>query len=242
MNICVLDDMPLFANKISAMVTAHLEQQDIRPNITTVNSSDELRELDVNSLDILLADIDLGSDEENGIMLARFVKQRNAGCQIIFISSFLNYATDVYCTDHVWFCLKDQLEMRLPMALNKALENLAPAGINHLVFKRGREHISLNAATIICLESHQRKVTIHCIDRTEELYASISELEEQLPAEKFIRCHNSYLINLEMVVKYSSKELVMARDICVPVSRQYRDAVKETFMDYSVMMLGDSRI
>lgn len=242
MNVCVLDDMPKFADKISAMVADYLERQDIRADITTVNSSEELKKLCVDNLDMLLADIDLGDGQENGIQLARFVKQRSPNCQIIFISSFLNYATDVYCAEHVWFLLKDQLDTRLPMALNKAMENLDPAGVSHVAFKRGRERIAISAASIICIESHQRKVLIYCNDRIEEAYASISELEKQLPADKFVRCHNSYIVNLAMVEKYGSKELLLARDICIPVSRQYRDSIKEAFMDYSVMMLGDSRI
>ena len=242
MNICVLDDMPKLAEKISAKVFSYLSMQDIRPDIITVNSSQELRSINVDDLDMLLADIDLGEEQENGIALARFVKQRNPNCQIIFISSFLNYATDVYCAEHVWFLLKDQLDERLPMALNKALENLDPAGTANLILKRGRERLSINAASIICIESHQRKVLIYCNDRIEESYGSISELEKQLPGDKFVRCHNSYIINLAMIEKYGSKELMMARDMCVPVSRQYRDFIKEAFMDYSVMMLGDSRI
>ena len=242
MNICVLDDMPKLAEKISAMVASYLECQDIRADITTVGSSEELRSLNIDKLDMLLADIDLGEGQENGIQLARFVKRRNPGCQIIFISSFLNYATDVYCADHVWFLLKDQLEQRLPMALSKAMENLDPSGISHLVFKRGRERISINTSSIICIESHQRKVLIYCSDRIEEAYASISELSKQLPGDNFVRCHNSYIVNLAMVEKYGAKELILSGSICIPVSRQYRDAIKEAFMDYSVMMLGDSRI
>lgn len=242
MNICVIDDMPKLANKISVLVSTYLERQDIRANITTINSSKELRSLNIDELDMLLADIDLGEEQENGIALARFVKQHNSKCQIIFISSFLTYATDVYCTDHVWFLLKDQLEQRLPMALNKAMENLSPSGVSHVVFKRGRERISISASSIICIESHQRKVLIYCNDRIEEAYATLSELEKQLPSYRFVRCHNSYIVNLAMVEKYGAKELMLARNICIPVSRQYRDAIKEAFMDYSVMMLGDSRI
>lgn len=242
MIICILDDAASFANKTRELVSSYLEQHDIRAEIITASGSRELRCLAVERFDILLADIDLGDGEENGIQLARFVKRRSPACQVIFVSSFLNYATDVYCAEHVWFILKGQLETRLPMAMNKALENLNPAGICHLVFKRGRERVSINAATIICIESHQRKVLIYCNDRIEEAYASISELENQLPADKFVRCHNSYIVNLAMIEKYGARELLLARDIIVPVSRGCSRAVKDAFMDYSVMMLGDSRI
>ena len=43
-----------------------------------------------------IALLDICMPEQNGIHLARSIKQYAPGCQIIFLSSFLNYATDVY--------------------------------------------------------------------------------------------------------------------------------------------------
>ena len=36
-----------------------------------------------------------------------------AFCQIIFLSSYLSYATEVYETEHIYFILKSQLHQRI---------------------------------------------------------------------------------------------------------------------------------
>lgn len=177
MNICVLDNDEEYLEKTARLAASYFEQKNVRTEIITVNSGKALKRLDIDKLDILLSGINLGEGEENGIYLARQIKLLNPSCQIIFISNFLNYATDVYSTEHVWFLLKDQMEERLPIALHKAMRNLYPPEIPHVFFKRGRERLIINTASIICIESNQRKVILYCIDRIEETYASISELE-----------------------------------------------------------------
>lgn len=235
--VCVIDDMALFSKKMHCMVSQYLAARSISSEICVVSNPQELKALDISALDILIADIDLGQEQENGITLAKYINHINPRCQIIFVSSYLNYATEVYSANHTWFILKKQLEQKLPMALGKALENLSPSSGIPLVLKRGREQFMIDANTIICIESLQRKVLIYCTDRIEEAYSTIYALEKQLPSKKFVRCHNSYIVNLSMVEVFSASSLTLSKDITVPISRQYKAATKAAFMEHSVMML-----
>jgi two-component SAPR family response regulator len=56
----------------------------------------------------------------NGIDFASKINQIAPSCIIIFISNYLNYATEVYDVAHVYFILKSELNERLPRALEKA--------------------------------------------------------------------------------------------------------------------------
>ena len=76
-----------------------------------------------------IALLDICMPEQNGIHLARSIKQYAPGCQIIFLSSFLNYATDVYETEHIYFILKSQLHQRIGPALYQALTALGDRAV-----------------------------------------------------------------------------------------------------------------
>ena len=76
-----------------------------------------------------IALLDICMPEQNGIHLARSIKQYAPGCQIIFLSSFLNYATDVYETEHIYFILKSQLHQRIGPALHQALTALGDRAV-----------------------------------------------------------------------------------------------------------------
>ena len=75
--------------------------------------------------DILLLDIELG--KENGIDLALKVNEVTPYTQIIYITAYMQYVSDVYQSKHTYFIDKEKLDKYLPSAIKKAKEN-----INHL--------------------------------------------------------------------------------------------------------------
>ena len=74
---------------------------------------------------IILMDIDLGENSMNGIALADQINKLCPDSQIIFISQYLQYATAVYETEHVYFIHKLQMAKYLPLALQAACRKLA---------------------------------------------------------------------------------------------------------------------
>ena len=64
----------------------------------------------------------------NGIALADQINKLCPDSQIIFISQYLQYATAVYETEHVYFIHKLQMAKYLPLALQAACRKLA-AGV-----------------------------------------------------------------------------------------------------------------
>lgn len=54
---------------------------------------------------------------------------------------------------------------------------------------------------ILWMESSQRVVTLHSTDKTVEFYAKLSDAAQQLPGDQFLRCHQSYLVNLRQVTR-----------------------------------------
>lgn len=234
MFICVIDDDVNFARKISRAVESLMDKQCLNTQIIMACNSKELEELQVESFDIMFCDIDLGEECESGIQFSKKINQRNPRCQIIFVSSYLDYAPDAYCAEHVWFIPKERFEEQLPIALNKALNNLSARDSSYLMIKQGRGRITIRKSDIVCIESHQRKIAIYCVDGIEEAYGTIADLEKSLANDGFIRCHNSYIINIKMVVKYSPTRLILTKDMSLPISRQYKEQVKNTFMKYAV--------
>ena len=74
---------------------------------------------------IVLMDIELDSGDMSGIHLAEKINLSNSGTQIIFISQYLQYASAVYETNHVYFVSKQQMEEYLPRALSAACRKLS---------------------------------------------------------------------------------------------------------------------
>ena len=64
-----------------------------------------------------IALLDICMPGSSGIELAQRLHKKLPRCQVIFVSSFLDYATSVYDVEHVYFILKSQMAQRLGPAL-----------------------------------------------------------------------------------------------------------------------------
>ena len=57
-------------------------------------------------------------------------------------------------------------------------------------------------------------------------------MERLLPADRFCRCHNSYLVNMEYITQISRKEVCLSDDTKIPVSRSCYETVQQQFVRY----------
>ena len=83
---------------------------------------------------LVITDIDLGSQSVNGITVAKRINKINGDTQIIFVSQYLEFASDVYETSHLYFVNKKKLLEYLPKALTAAHEKYALRGEQYLYF------------------------------------------------------------------------------------------------------------
>jgi DNA-binding LytR/AlgR family response regulator len=69
-------------------------------------------------------------------------------------------------------------------------------------------------------------VTIHTQDQKIVTLQRLKVLEEQLPEEKFMRIHNSYIIRLDAIDAVHKNEVQVGKAM-LPISDSYRKAFRE---------------
>ena len=84
---------------------------------------------------LVFLDIELEDKSISGIDLGQMINSRNPQTQLIFISQYLEYASDVYSTKHTYFINKNRLNDYLADALHAALKNLDTGRKQYLTFK-----------------------------------------------------------------------------------------------------------
>ena len=66
-------------------------------------------------------------------------------------------------------------------------------------------------------------------------YGKIEDFVSQLSAEVFVRCHQSFIVNLKHVTSMNSKEFMLGK-LIVPISRKHFSLSRE---QYRIQMFGD---
>ena len=178
------------------------------------------------AIDVLVMDIELGSEDANGIDLVKRYFPAGCGTQVIYVTGFVEYCTSVYRTEHLYFLVKPFAQDDLDDALSRALERLEADSSKPLSVRLGSRVVLVEPSRISYIESDRRKVRIHAGAEEIEAYASLSDLSAELPAS-FIQCHKSFLVNMDHVKELKADSVVLSSNQVVPVSQKRRKFVRE---------------
>ena len=176
------------------------------------------------AIDVLVMDIELGSEDANGIDLVKRYFPAGCGTQVIYVTGFVEYCTSVYRTEHLYFLVKPFAQDDLDDALSRALERLEADSSKPLSVRLGSRVVLVEPSRISYIESDRRKVRIHAGAEEIEAYASLSDLAAELPAS-FIQCHKSFLVNMDHVKELKADSVVLLVEpgcACEPEAPQIR--------------------
>lgn len=185
---------------------------------------------------IIIMDI-LLKNGQDGIQSARAIHQKFPDSPVIFVSSFLEKACDVYEAEHCYFVYKPQMSEKLPLALEKGLQILEnqPAKIT---FHDGQSTYRLRPDDILCIERTRRTTLITIKDSVLQVREDSAALESLLPSQ-FVRCHRNYYVNLARITNLKPGDLELENGLHVPVSRRLFGQVSDQFHDW-LSSCGDS--
>ena len=224
MQIGICDDDKIWQKNAGNIIEDYGKKTGTEIRVHCFTSSEELTSWPGPSLDV--------------IFLAAQINQKWKDCQIVYLTNYLYYATEIYHTDHVFFALKEQFGERIGEIFGKILHELAQSR-EKLVFSviKGKE-ISLAPADIICFERSGRKTNIITVYGTYEIKEKLAELMKQLPEIDFVRCHNSYIVYLPAVREMLSDLFILNDDRRIMISRSYRKSTKEAFMRWALTQIS----
>ncbi len=209
-----------------------LEEEGIEYEIVTFEDmrkmtaalSDEKAEYDVLLCDILAVGM-------NGIEAAKELRRLGEKLPIIFISSTAEFALEGYSVNALRYIQK-------PIDLEKLREGLLEAyhmssqGGDVLKFQVADRFYKIPFSDIEYLESCGRDTDIITHEERISVHMKFSDMEKKLPADMFLRCHRSYIINLAQAKDLARYRFLTKNGVEIPVSQlQYNDT-KRRFIKF----------
>lgn len=213
---------------INKNVIKILDDLKIEYEIKIYNSGERLIEAYKNDADIILMDIQM--DGIDGMETAREIRKVDDKVEIIFITSFVEYALEGYEVKAYRYLLKpvkyDDLKTSLINCLNDI--NLLKKSI---VIKEGDARVKLSLKDIMYIEVQRNDITVHTLNGIYETKGTMSNFESEINSDTFIRCHKSYLVNLEYIKSVKRYTAMLENDEEVPLSRNKYKEIKDKFFD-----------
>lgn len=242
-----MDDEPLALTQI----TGYIGKIPFLELIKACSSAFEaLSVLSITPVDLIFADINM--PDLNGMEFARSLKNRP---MIIFTTAYSEYAIEGFKVDAVDYLLKPFGFQDFLKAANKA-QHLAElqqpssgagttevqskeSGEKYLFVKADYKIIRLDTDKILYMESKSEYVRIF-LEESKPIMTllSMKALEERLPADRFMRVHRSFIVNLQKIQAVANNRIIFNKDAYIPIGNQY----KKNFSNYlDKHSLGASR-
>jgi two-component system, LytTR family, response regulator len=232
----IVEDEPLARN----LITEYVKKI---PYLTLVKAcGDPMEALEVlrsTSVDILFLDIQM--PEITGITLLKILQKKP---MVILTTAYSEYALESYELDVVDYLLKPITFDRFLKALekiNQRSSTLASSPVssieksqseappNFVFVKDGTKLVRVNFDDILYVEGLKDYVTIHTKQQKVISLQRLKTLEQQLPADRFVRIHHSYIIALHAVQAVHKGEVQIGAAM-IPISDTYRKNFKD-FID-----------
>jgi len=197
---------------------------------TCQNPVDAYEILKSKKIDLLFLDIQM--PELSGLDFLRTLRNPP---QVIFTTAYRQFAVDAYDLDGLDYLVKPIAFPRFVKAVNKYLERKGiekgipkvpehPAERSSFFIRNGNEMIRIYVDEIRYFESLKDYLQIFLKDEKFIYKARISDMEEELRDEQFLRIHRSFLVNTSKIRSVSPTEISI-EGIHLPIGRSYKNLV-----------------
>lgn len=233
-----IDDEPLALRQLTGYI-AKIPYLDLVATFDNAIAAQQLlarQEVDLVFVDINMPDL-------SGVEFVRTLINKP---MVIFTTAYSEYAVEGFKLDAVDYLLKPfsfadfSRSAAKANSLHELRHNQRPAAAEHEseAVPENREYISVKAdykvslvkiSNIVYIESEGEYVRLHLADNsTITTLFRLKNMETALPADKFMRVHRSYIVNLDYIRAYVKGRVYLSDTEYVPIGELY----KETFQQY----------
>jgi DNA-binding LytR/AlgR family response regulator len=234
--VAVCDDLPNDRLYIKSLINDFCNRMNYEIRISDFENGEALENYYLNQetlFDIIFLDIYMNG--KNGILTAKQIRKYDLDCKIIFTTSSTNHALESFEVFPFNYLTKPLSKSTFFPVFEKAIDASQKEKQKSLSIKVGSSIQKLFLKDILFIESTARTLSIHTIHvKVYSIVLKLDEIQKQIDDPRFIRCHQSYLVNMDYIscVENYSFKLINNREIAI-VQRNFA-GIKKIFYDYLV--------
>lgn len=226
-NCIIVDDEPLALD----LLESYIKKTSFLHLVSRCsNAFEAIEHINNSSVDLIFLDIHM--PELSGLELSRTLSTKH---KVIFTTAYEKYALEGYKVDALDYLLKPFNYEEFLKAANKARNwfdraravTQSNAPLPYIFVKSEYKLIKISLDQILYIEGLKDYVKIFMTDKEKPVLTlmSLKSLEQQLPYDKFMRIHRSYIINLGFIDQIERNQVVI-RSARITIA----DIYKENFL------------
>lgn len=173
--------------------------------------------------------LEIKEDVSTGIRLAYQLRDMDYAGAMVLLSSSPDLAYEGFAVHASGYLIK-------PLTTDKiarVMEHIVTLPEQHVYQVRNRQQVfRIPYQSIAYVESNNSKCILHSTNGAKHIiYKSLNTIEKELQDKRFLRCHQSFLVNMHHIKQVDNHFEMVNGEVVLIRQRQLKQ-VRQTFLDY----------
>lgn len=227
MRVAICDDEKIMRTDLQKKIDLYTKTHHQIILCNEFESGEELLSSNI-PFDIIFMDYQLTGI--SGIETAEKLRHNKSNTTIIFLTSYSEVVFQSFEVNTFRFLVKPLDSGKLFAALDDYCASLNSE--KRFLIKQNGTAYWVPFREIIYFEAQSQYTTLRTVDNIYKFNDTISKVEKLLPRECFVRCHRSYIVNLEHIQNHTTTDIQFDNGERALISRTLFKVFKERYIAY----------
>lgn len=237
MNIAIVEDEISYKEQLLKCLRQYETDKNAVFNITIFSDGMDITENYSGNWDIIFLDIKMNLMD--GLEAAQLIRNQDSKVILIFITSMVQFAVNGYEVDALDFVVKPITYPKLKLTMDKASARInSNANIKYLMLPSINGIKRVSTDELLYIEVRQHNLYYYTESSEYVKRETMKSAVELLSDYNFVRCNNSFLVNLKNVTAVQGNEVIIGK-YSIPLSRSKK---KDFIQNLSQYLLDGSHV
>lgn len=230
--VAICEDSKMDRDILQRIIEHLLKERELSFQMDVFDSGESLvmgysnRPCDLIFLDVFMGEID-------GIEAGRKIRESDQSVEIVYCTMSKDFAIAAYEIHAMGYLLKPYEPKKIEEILDYYLQKHPQESQKFIEVKSQRKSVIIPYKDIIYMESDNKVVYIHTTNRGDiKIYHRLNALENKIRDERFLRCHQSYFVNMQYVAQIVDSDFIMENGSMVPIRKAGRKLIVKRYEEF----------
>ena len=230
--VAVCEDSEIDRGMLEEIIGFLMTDRGLEYNMTPFSNGEGLvagyknHPFDLIFLDVMMNEID-------GIETGKMIRQMDKNVEIVYCTSSSDFAIAAYEVHAMGYLLKPYEPGRIGAVIDYYVQKHPQKNQNYIEVKSRRKSLIIPYKDIINMESDNKVVYIYTTTLgIVKVYNKLDVFEKELSDDRFLRCHQSYLVNMQYVAGLVDSDFIMINDKMIPIRKSGRKLIVKKYEEF----------
>lgn len=230
LDICIVDDSKIDAKILKVILETYLEERHFDYTIKIYDTGLAFyADFEEDFIHPTTLFMDIFLPKSNGLEICKKMRSKGYAGDILITTETKDHVMDAFRVDARAYILKPYNSQDVFEVLEKVCRY---AQYRTYTLKTRQRQIRIPVSDILYIESHEAICTFHCVNNIiYTIRRKLDVIEEELHDEHFLRCHKSYLVNMDYITA-ASEEFTLSSGDTVPIRKTDIKTMKDAYENF----------